>query len=156
MQSLAQAIRYLATPRSLLQRLHHIHDIIGVALPGECIYQFPIVQFDVFAFKSLHLLVHRPIFYREIPGTLGRQNGASTQVQLGNYETALALYDGILGRADSDYIKAQALYEAGLANQAQGQNAEANERFRYAVENYPLSYFAYLSLVELVDAGATV
>ena len=81
---------------------------------------------------------------------------ASTQVQLGNYETALALYDGILGRADSDYIKAQALYEAGLANQAQGQNAEANERFRYAVENYPLSYFAYLSLVELVDAGETV
>lgn len=81
---------------------------------------------------------------------------AATQVELGNYETALALYDGILGRAGSDYVKAQALYEAGLANQAQGQNAEANERFRYAVENYPLSYYSYLSLVELVDAGETV
>ncbi|KAA0272109.1 MAG: hypothetical protein EDM79_12480, partial [Chloroflexi bacterium] len=81
---------------------------------------------------------------------------ASTQVQLGNYETALTLYDGIIGRAASDYVKAQALYEAGLANQAQGQFAEANERFRFAVEHYPLSYFSYLSLVALLDAGGTV
>lgn len=81
---------------------------------------------------------------------------ASTQVRLGNYETALTLYDGIIGRASSDYVKAQALYEAGLANQAQGQFAEANERFRFAVEHYPLSYFSYLSLVALLDAGGTV
>jgi soluble lytic murein transglycosylase len=81
---------------------------------------------------------------------------ANTQTQIGNYETAIALYDGIIGRASSDYIKAQALYEAGLANQAQGQSAEANERFRYAVENYPLSYYSYLSLVALLDAGGTV
>ena len=81
---------------------------------------------------------------------------ASTQKALGNFETALALYDGIIGRASSDYTKAQALYEAGLANQAQGQNAEAIERYRFAVENYPLSYYSYLSLVALLDAGGTV
>lgn len=81
---------------------------------------------------------------------------AGTQKQLGNYETAIELYDGIIGRTPSDYIKAQALYEAGLANQAQGQNAEAIERFRFAVENYPLSYYSYLSLVALLDAGGTV
>jgi len=81
---------------------------------------------------------------------------AGTQKQLGNYEDAIALYDGIIGRTSSDYIKAQALYEAGLANQAQGQNAEAIERFRFAVENYPLSYYSYLSLVALLDAGGTV
>lgn len=81
---------------------------------------------------------------------------AGTQTQLGNYETALALYDGIIGRASSDYTKAQALYEAGLVNQAQGLSAEANERFKYAVENYPLSYYSYLSLVALIDAGGTV
>ncbi len=81
---------------------------------------------------------------------------ASTHVKLGNYETAIELYDGIVGRTTSDYIKAQALYEAGLANQAQGQNAEAIERFRYSVENYPLSYYSYLSLVALLDAGGTV
>jgi len=81
---------------------------------------------------------------------------ASAQTQLGNYEDAIALYDGIIGRASSDYIKAQALYEAGLVNQTQGQTAEALERFRYAVENYPLSYYSYLSLVALLDAGGTV
>lgn len=81
---------------------------------------------------------------------------AATQSKLGNHEIAIALYDGIIGRASSDYVKAQALYEAGLANQLQGQNAEANERFRYAVEHYPLSYYSYLSLVALLDAGGTV
>lgn len=81
---------------------------------------------------------------------------ASAQTQLGNYEEAIALYDGIIGRASSDYVKAQALYEAGLANQAQGQTAEALERYRYAIENYPLSYYSYLSLVALLDAGGTV
>ncbi|MCB0102395.1 MAG: tetratricopeptide repeat protein [Anaerolineales bacterium] len=81
---------------------------------------------------------------------------AATQAKLGNYETAIELYDGIIGRASSDYIKAQALYEAGLANQAQGQNAEAVERFRYSIEHYPLSYYSYLSLVALLDAGGTV
>ena len=81
---------------------------------------------------------------------------AATQTQLGNYDTALSLYDGIIGRASNDYIKAQALYEAGLVNQAQGLSAEANERFKFAVENYPLSYNSYLSLVALLDAGGTV
>lgn len=81
---------------------------------------------------------------------------AATQTKLGNYETALSLYDGIIGRATNDYIKAQALYEAGLVNQMQGQSAEAFERFRYSVENYPLSYYSYLSLVALLDAGGTV
>jgi len=81
---------------------------------------------------------------------------AGTQAKLRNFETAIELYDGIIGRATSDYIKAQALYEAGLANQAQGQNAEALERFRYSVEHYPLSYYSYLSLVALLDAEGTV
>ena len=81
---------------------------------------------------------------------------ASTETQLGNYETALALYDGIIGRASNDYVKAQALYEAGLVHQAQGQPDAAIERFRAAVENYPLSYHSYLSLVALLDAGGTV
>lgn len=81
---------------------------------------------------------------------------AGTQTKLGNYDTALALYDGIIARAPNDYIKAQAMYEAGLVNQLQGQNEAAVEKFRFAVENYPLSYYAYLSLVALLDAGGTV
>ncbi|MCE7858435.1 MAG: hypothetical protein DPW18_17815 [Chloroflexi bacterium] len=81
---------------------------------------------------------------------------AGTQAKLGNYNEALALYDGIAARAGSDYVKAQALYEAGLVNQLQGQNEAALEKFKFAVENYPLSYYSYLSLVALLDAGGTV
>ncbi|KXK15723.1 MAG: Lytic transglycosylase catalytic [Chloroflexi bacterium OLB14] len=81
---------------------------------------------------------------------------ADTQKQLGNITEAIALYDGIIARAPNDYIKAEALYEIGLAYQAQGQNEAAIERFSIAVNNYPLSYYAYLSLVALLDLGGTV
>ena len=81
---------------------------------------------------------------------------ASTHTRMGNYDSALALYDGITARAPNDYIKAQAGYESGLVYQAQGQNEAALEKFRFAVENYPLSYYSYLSLVALLDAGGTV
>ncbi|MBI5943009.1 MAG: tetratricopeptide repeat protein [Chloroflexi bacterium] len=81
---------------------------------------------------------------------------ASTQTELGDYQSALALYDGIAARAPNDYVKAQAAYESGLAYQALGQNDEALGKFRQSVENYPLSNYAYLSLVALLDAGAEV
>ncbi len=81
---------------------------------------------------------------------------ASTDVKLGDYASALALYDGIAARAPNDYIKAQAAYESGLAYQALGRSEEALGKFRLAVENYPLSYYAYLSLIALLDAGAEV
>lgn len=81
---------------------------------------------------------------------------AGTQTKLGNYDTAIALYEGIIARASSDYIKAQAVYEIGLVNQLQGQNEAAIERFKFVVANYRLSLYAYLSLVALLDAGGTV
>jgi len=81
---------------------------------------------------------------------------AATQSKLGNYDDALSLYLGITGRATSDYIKAQALYEAGLVNQTQGQNGAAIDRFKFNVENYPLSYYSYLSLVALLDLDGQV
>ncbi len=81
---------------------------------------------------------------------------AATYSKLGDYKSALELYDGISARAASDYIKAQAAYEAGLAHQALGQGEEALGKFRLNVESYPLSYYAYLSLVSLLEAGAEV
>jgi soluble lytic murein transglycosylase len=81
---------------------------------------------------------------------------AASYAKLGDYESALALYDGISARASNDYIKAQAAYESGLAYQALGQNEEATGKFRIAVEQYPLSYYSYLSLVALLDAGVEV
>jgi soluble lytic murein transglycosylase len=81
---------------------------------------------------------------------------AETNVKMGAYDSALALYDGIAARAPNDYIKAQVAYESGMAYQALGKNDEALGKFRLAVENYPLSYYAYLSLVALLDTNAEV
>jgi len=81
---------------------------------------------------------------------------AATYSKLGNHEAALELYDGVSARATNDYIKAQAAYEAGVAYQALGQDEEALGKFRLNVESYPLSYYAYLSLVALLEAGAEV
>jgi len=81
---------------------------------------------------------------------------AQTRAKLGDTEQALALYDGIIARSTNDYIRAQAAYLSGLAYQAKGQNEDAYGKFRLAVENYPLSYYSYLSLEELVNAGAQV
>jgi soluble lytic murein transglycosylase len=81
---------------------------------------------------------------------------AQTHVKLGDYTSALAVYDGITARTVNDFIKAQAVYLSGQAYQAQGQNEQAFSRFRLAVENYPLSYYSYLSLIELVNAGIPV
>lgn len=81
---------------------------------------------------------------------------ASTYTRMENYDSALALYDGIIARAPNDFIKAQAMYESGLVYQTLGQNEAALEKFRFAVENYPLSYYSYLSLVALLDGGGTV
>jgi soluble lytic murein transglycosylase len=81
---------------------------------------------------------------------------ASTYSKLGDHEAALELYDGISARATNDYTKAQAAYESGVAYQALGKNEEALGKFRLNVENYPLSYYSYLSLVALLEAGVQV
>lgn len=81
---------------------------------------------------------------------------ASTYAKLDDIPSAIALYEGVTARAASDYTKAQAAYEAGLAYQANGQPEEAHGKFQLAVTNYPLSYYSYLSLIELINAGVEV
>ena len=81
---------------------------------------------------------------------------ASTYAELGDPTSALALYDGVFARTTNDYIKAQAVYEAGLVYQANGQVEEAQAKFRLAVESYPKSYYSYLSLLALLEAEVPV
>jgi soluble lytic murein transglycosylase len=81
---------------------------------------------------------------------------ASAYASLNDVTSAVALYDGVSARATSDYVKAQAAYETGMAYKNVGQMPEALGKFRLAVEEYPLSYYAYLSLVELLNAGEPV
>lgn len=81
---------------------------------------------------------------------------AQTDSQLGNYDTALAMYDSIASNTTNDYIRAQMDYLAGKAYQAENKDAAAYDRFKHGVENYPISYYSYQSLVELITAGITI
>ena len=81
---------------------------------------------------------------------------AQTHASFGDYAGALTLYDQISAASTNDYIKAQMDYLAGKAHTSIGQTTEAQARYLHAVENYPLSYYSYLALVELVDAEVPV
>ena len=50
------------THTDLLYRFHVINDIFGIALPGERVYQFAVMQRYVFAFVILQFLIYVGIF----------------------------------------------------------------------------------------------
>jgi peptidoglycan lytic transglycosylase len=81
---------------------------------------------------------------------------AKTRASFGDHAGALALYDQITAITTNDYVKAQMDYLAGQSYTALSQSDQANERYLHAVQNYPLAYYSYLSLVALVDAGIEV
>lgn len=81
---------------------------------------------------------------------------AQTRAQIGDYANALSMYSTISTNTTNDYVRAQMDYLTGEADLSLSKNDEAYTSFRHAVQNYPLSYYSYLSLVELVNAKAQV
>jgi soluble lytic murein transglycosylase len=81
---------------------------------------------------------------------------ANAAADSGDRETALVKYDELFAQSGNDYLKAQLDYLAGNTLMTLGRTDEGYQRYLHAVENYPLSYYAYLSLVKLVDAGVPV
>lgn len=81
---------------------------------------------------------------------------AQSHAAVGDYATALGIYQGIYDRTQDDYTKARMDYLMGLAFSAMGQTEQAYAAFQDAVNNYPASYDSYLSLVQLVNAGVAV
>jgi soluble lytic murein transglycosylase len=81
---------------------------------------------------------------------------AESRFAFGDYAGALTVYDQVFDLTTNDYIRAQMDYLAGNAHVTLGQNEQANTRFLHTVENYPLSYYSYLALIELVDANIAV
>jgi soluble lytic murein transglycosylase len=69
---------------------------------------------------------------------------------------AVAEYDAILGIAEIETYRATIEYLAGQALAAAGQMDAAYARYRSNVDRYPQAEYAYLSLVELVNAGQKV
>jgi soluble lytic murein transglycosylase len=76
---------------------------------------------------------------------------AQTYVALGDYSTAGVVFDDIYTRSTADSIKAQVDYYRGQMAANVGQMDQASAEYVDAVFNYPRTYFAYLSLVELVN-----
>ncbi|MFT3895569.1 MAG: transglycosylase SLT domain-containing protein [Anaerolineales bacterium] len=89
-------------------------------------------------------------------GSLVRIKIADARAEFGDYAGALTLYDQIFNTTDNDYIKAQMDYQAGKALVQMAKVDEANARYLHAVQSYPLSYYAYLSLVELIAVDYAV
>ncbi len=81
---------------------------------------------------------------------------AQTDAKIGDYASALSLYNNIATNTTNDYIRAQMDYQAGEAYLVLNQKDQAYGRFEHAVENYPLSYYSYLGLIELVNANVKV
>lgn len=85
-----------------------------------------------------------------------REKIADACLALGDYAAAVAQYDAILDLARIESYRAKIEYLAGQALAAAGQTEAAYTRYRRAVDRYPQAEYAYLSLVELVDAGVPV
>ena len=85
-----------------------------------------------------------------------REKIADAYLRQQNYEPAIAQYDAILEVAQIGYYRAKVEYLAGMAYLNWDQTDQAHARFLEAVDNYPEAGYAYLSLVELVNAGVEV
>ena len=70
--------------------------------------------------------------------------------------TALVAYEDVYNRTTNDYLKAEARRKMGDIYLAQENYESAYAAYHEVVENYPLAYDAYLSIVTLLDAGETV
>jgi soluble lytic murein transglycosylase len=81
---------------------------------------------------------------------------AQTYTSLGDYVTSGVVYDDIFTRTSSEDIKAQVDYARAQMYTAMGQADQATAAYVDAVFNYPQAYYAYLSLVELVNNGYPV
>jgi soluble lytic murein transglycosylase len=78
------------------------------------------------------------------------------QTKGAKYAAAVATADA-LGQATQDQkVQAKAEYLAGQALAAAGRATDSIVRYRRAIDAYPKTQYAYLSLIELVNAGQAV
>ena len=75
---------------------------------------------------------------------------------LNNQNTAIVVYTDVYNRSTNDYTKSQMAFYIGQAHSTLGQVEQAHATWVDTVTNYPISYYSYLALVELVQANAPV
>jgi soluble lytic murein transglycosylase len=75
---------------------------------------------------------------------------------MGDPNTALLSYQDVAARTGNDYTRAEALRKSADIQLQVGNSEEAYALYHEVVDNYPLAYDAYLSVVALLDAGLEV
>jgi soluble lytic murein transglycosylase len=81
---------------------------------------------------------------------------AQIRTQIGDYATAISIYNSIMSSTNNDYTKSQMDYLLGEANLTLNKTDAAYGFFRDAIANYPVSSWSWLCLNELVNAKITV
>ena len=85
-----------------------------------------------------------------------RERLALAHVALQDYPAAIAQYDAILATAEFRAYRARIEHQAAETLILAGQTEDGYGRHLAVVETYPDEYYAYLSLVKLVEAGRPV
>ena len=85
-----------------------------------------------------------------------RERIAGMYLAMDDPAAAIAEYDAILAVAQIESYRAKIEYLAGLALAGAGQAEAAVERYLRPVNRYPNAEYAYLALIELVNAGVEV
>lgn len=123
----------------------YVHELRGDALAASGDYEAAIVAYQA-AVGAPHVSTN----------LITEVKIAEAYAALEDYQTAIVGYQDIYARTANDITRAQMDYRIGQAYTQLGDMEAAYAAYQDAVNNYPGFYEAYLSLVELVDAGITV
>ncbi len=85
-----------------------------------------------------------------------REKAAGIRLALADYDSALAEYGAILDVARIASYRAKIEYMTAQALAAAGRTDEAYAQYQLVMDNHPDSEYAYMALIELVDAGVDV
>ncbi len=81
---------------------------------------------------------------------------ANSKALSGDLPGAIEIYSGIYDSSTNDYTKSQMDYLIGQADLSPEKTQDGYQHLLDAVNNFPSSYYSYLSLVTLVNAGVPV
>jgi len=81
---------------------------------------------------------------------------ATSHAAVGDFETAIGMYQDIYSRTNNDYTKSLMDLYSGQAYLAMGKTQEAHEVYQDSVNNYPTSSASYQALLTLVESEVPV